>query len=64
MTGYLIRNTGSAVTVETPAGERIPAESVPAALDIVDAKKLEAGPMIRCPGCDPDGPEGCPCVAA
>lgn len=61
MTGYIIRNTGSAVTIQLPTGERIPAESVPQALDIVEAERGKAGPLIRCPGCNP---ESCPCVMA
>ncbi|MFG3398679.1 hypothetical protein ACQKEK_02415 [Pseudomonas sp. NPDC077408] len=39
MNGHIIRNTGSAVTVEMPSGERVEAPSVVAALDMVEQSR-------------------------
>ncbi len=58
MTGHIIRNTGSTVTIEFPSGERVEAESVVAALDMMEQSR-NAGPQIKCPECHP---ENCPCV--
>jgi len=58
MTGHIIRNTGSAVTVQLPSGETVPARSVIEALDMVEQSR-NAGPQIKCPECHP---ETCPCV--
>lgn len=53
MTGYLIKNAGSGVTIELPSGEIIPSASVVDALDYIDAQRSIAGPLLCCPGCDP-----------
>lgn len=58
--GYIIRNAGSSVSIHRPDGAIVEADSVPAALDYVEAQR-NAGPLIRCPDCDP---ESCPCVIA
>lgn len=58
MTGHIIRNTGSAVNVQMPSGETVPAASVVAALDMVERNR-NAGPQIKCPECKP---ENCPCL--
>jgi len=39
MTGHIIRNTGSAVTVQMPSGDQVEAKSVIEALDIVDQSR-------------------------
>jgi len=39
MTGHIIRNTGSAVTVQMPSGDQVESKSVIEALDIVDQSR-------------------------
>lgn len=58
MNGHIIRNTGSAVTVEMPSGERVDAPSVVAALDMVEQSR-----SMQCTCPSGDGSLRWPCPA-